>query len=551
MAGRRLRGRTKTRRGRAELDALAHYRALCSPEFDFEKANAARVFFEELFTFSKGEWQGRPFKVEDWQFRDIFCPVFGKVDAEGRRIIRNLLLGIPRKNGKTEFAAGLALYLLTADAEPGAEIYSAAPSRDQARTCFKMAATMVRQSPILSKLCTVYKNEIVTHKGGIYTALSAEAKTKHSFSASGIVFDEVHAFGRDRELWDVLTSSMGARRTPLMIAISTQSDDELSLYSELYRYSKKVEDFRARGEEIDPAWHSAIYEADKEDPWDSEEIWRKANPNYGVSINPEFMRQECARAKEIPGQQKRFRLLHLNQKVEGASKWLSMERFDRCRSEEIPDLAAAVCYGGLDMSTNHDLTAFVLAFPLEGKQVWYEPFFWIPESCLVERERKNLPTYRGWADQGFLKIVPGEVIDFEVVKHDIMTTCEKYDVREIAVDRFQAAQLSQEFMKAGLKIIGFGQGFYSMGPATKELERNIFTRNFFYAGNPVLRFCFSNVELEFDPAGAFKLSKKKAKDRIDGAVACAMSLARLNFNEATGTSVYEEEGLTGKPATDA
>lgn len=539
----KLRGPIK-KPSKAERDALARYRALCPPDCDFERANEARVFFEEIFSFSKGEWQGRPFKVEDWQFRDLLCPLFGRLDRQGRRITRTAFLLIPRKNGKTELSAALALFLLLADGEPGAEVYSCGASRDQARICYSMASAMVNQSEVLSSLCTVYKSEIVTHKGGIYRALSAEAGTKHGASASGIIFDEVHAFEKDRELWDVMTTSTAARRTPLTVAISTQSDDEESLCSELYRYSKNVLEARQRGEDPDPAWLPIIYEADREDPWDSEETWRKANPNFGVTVNAEYMKQEADRAKKIPGQLHRFCLLHLNQKRASSDTWLDMEKF-RGFAAEPPELAGAVAYGGLDISTNRDLTSFTLAFPLENQEVWFQTFYWVPEGGIADRERRNLPTYRAWADQGYMKLLPGDAIDFALVRADIFSICEKYEVREIAVDRWNAAQLAQEFVSAGLKVIAFGQGFYSMGPASKALEACILREKFFFDGNPVTSFCFGNVRLEYDPAGNFKLSKKASKDRIDGAVSCAMANARLEFNEAPGPSVYATEGLLG------
>lgn len=508
------------------------YRAMCPPGIDFKRADMVRRWFSTCLIHIKGELGNKPFHLDDWQFRDIIAPLFGRLDDDGLRITRTMFCLLPRKNGKSTICAGLALYMLFCDDEPGAEIYSCASTRDQAKIVFEMAAGMVRASPILQGKAKIYKNEIVHKNGGKYVAVSAEAGGRHGASASGIIFDEVHAFGRDRELWDVMTTSTAARRSPLTCAITTQTADRLSLCYELYGYSKQVRD----GLVIDPSWLPVLYEAPKEMAWDSPETWQLANPGYGTSVKVDYLTKEVELAKKMPAREQTFRQLHLCQLTESNERWLSMEAFDRCQSEAPPDLTGARCYAGLDMSSNQDLTALVLVFPLDDGRRWVETHVWVPREGLRMRERRNLPTYDAWARKGWITVLDGEVIDYSKVRAKIFELAERYDIRRLVIDRWNSAQMSQELIEAGIKVEGMGQGFASMGPATSALERAFLQGKVAHDGNPVLRFCFSNATPESDSAGNIKLSKKKSLDRIDAAVAMCMANARLEYDEATGPS---------------
>lgn len=519
--------------------AAKKYRALCGPGIDFKRADMARRFFEQCLRHTKGEWGNRPFTLSDWQFRDIIAPLFGRVDEKGLRVTRTMFCLLPRKNGKSTICAGLALYMLFFDREPGAEIYSCASTRDQAKIVFEMAAGMVRASPLLSAKAKIYKNEIIHRNGGKYVAVSAEAGGRHGASASGIIFDEVHAFGRDCELWDVMTTSTAARRTPLTCAITTQTADRLSLCYELYSYSKQVRD----GHVIDPTWLPVLYEAPKEMPWDSPEAWRLANPGFGVSVKAEYIEKEVELAKQMPAREQTFRQLHLCQLTESNERWLSMDAFDRCQMDHPGDLTGHRCYAGLDMSSNQDLTALVLVFPLEDGRRWVETHVWVPREGLRMRERRNLPTYDTWARNGHITVLDGEVIDYSKVRAKIFELAEKYDIRRLLIDRWNSAQMSQELLEAGIKVEGMGQGFASMGPATRALERAFLSGAIAHDGNPVLRFCFNNATPETDSAGNQKLSKKKSLDRIDAAVALCMANARLEFDEAVAVSDGDIEVL--------
>jgi phage terminase large subunit-like protein len=494
-------------------------------------------FFGQVLTHGKGELAGKPFTLSDWQFNDIIRPMFGAINADGTRRYRTSYIEIPRKNGKSTLAAGIALYLLFGDGEPGAEVICAAADRDQASIVFDIAARMVMQSKLLSSLCTVLRKEIVTKDGRRMRAISADAHTKHGMSCSGIVFDEVHC-QRDRELWDTLTTSTGARRNPLTVALTTAGYDRESLCYELHSYARGVTD----GTIVDPTFLPVLYGAPDSDDWRLEATWRKANPGYGVSVRPEYFVQSVIEAQASPMREQAFRRLHLNQWTESSVRWVALDRWDACRGE-MPDLAGRPCWAGLDLSTTTDLSALVLAFPVDD-QVWLLPFCWAPKGCLRERERRNKTRYDQWAAAGHIELVDGDVIDYELIRSRITELGLKYQIRDIAIDRWNAAQLAQQLQMDGLSVVAFGQGYASMSPASKDFETLIMQKRIRHDGHPVLKWCLGNAVIEQDSAGNVKPSKGKSTEKIDVAIAAIMATARSRIGEVAGTSVYEGRGLS-------
>jgi len=512
---------------------------LDKPDFWFDRkaADLAVTFFEKLLVHSKGEWAGKFFILQEWQ-REILRELFGWKRADGTRKYRRAYLEVPRKTGKSTLSAGLALYLLFADNEPGAEVYSAAADRDQARIVFEQAKQMVEASPALSKFSKVFRNSIVVPKASsAYKVLSADAFTKHGLNASGIIFDELHA-QPNRELWDVLNTSTGARRQPLMIMITTAGVyDPNSICWEQHEYARQV----LEGVLEDDSFFAYIAAADEDDDWTDPVVWAKANPGLGVTIKLDYLEQECERAKASPGYQNTFRRLHLNQWTSQEERWLDMTAWNAC-AREMPDLKGRSCYGGLDLASTTDIAAFVLCFPPEeeGEPYWWLPYFWIPKDNLIERVRRDRVPYDAWLRDGYITATEGSVIDYYYIEATIRQLAIDYNIQEIAFDRWGATLLYQRMEEARQTMVQFGQGYQSMSAPTKELMNLVLSQRIAHDGNPVLRWMADNVIVRQDPAGNLKPDKAKSRAKIDGIVAGIMALDRATRQVA---SVYESDGV--------
>lgn len=509
-------------------------------KFSAKKANLVRRFFSECLGHVKGEWAGQPLALADWQWRDIIRPLFGTMRADGSRRYRTCYVEVPRKQGKSTLAAGVALYLLFADQEPGAEVVSAAADREQASIVFEMARQMVEACPSLSKRCKIYRKTIETSSGSTYKAISAEAYTKHGLNLSGIIFDEVHA-QPNRELWDVLATSTGARRQPLTFAITTAGHDRASLCWELHTYAEGVRS----GAIEDPSFLGVIYAADPEDDWRDPAAWRKANPGFGVSVREEYFERLVREAQVSPGAEQAFRRLHLCQWTDGITRWIPLDRWDDCLEEPWPDFSGCPCYAGLDLSSTTDLSSLALAFPVDD-QVYLRTWSWAPRGALRTRERLNRVRFDPWAARGHLEVTDGEVIDYAAIVARIQDLGKQYQIREVAIDRWNAAATAQALQAQGLEVIAFGQGYASMSPASKDFEALVLGRKLRHDGNPVLRWAMGNVVVEQDAAGNVKPSKGKCSEKIDPVIAALMAVARARMGQAGGTasSVYEDRGLT-------
>jgi phage terminase large subunit-like protein len=483
-------------------------------------------------THTKGPFAGQPFHLRRWQERDIIRPLF-KTGRDGRRVYRTCLLMMPRKNGKTELAAALALDGLMFDDEQGGEIYSAAADKDQASLVFNVAAQMVRNDAELYAACEILDSQRrIVHRasGSFYRAVSAEAYSKHGFNASRVIYDELHA-APNRELWDVLTTSTGARAQPLVVAISTAGYDRTSILWELYAHAKKVLERPA----LDPSFLPIIYEAPIDADWTNERVWHGANPALGDFRSLDEMRVAAARAKEIPAQENNFRRLYLNQWTEQASRWLALRDWDACRfSFTEGDLARRRCYVGLDLSSTTDLTAVVAVFPSDGHfQVLARCF--VPAERIRERAQRDRAPYDQWQRDGVLTATPGNVVDYEAVRRLLVDWAKRYDVREVAYDPWNATDLVTRLQEQdGLTCVPIRQGFGALSAPTKSLETAILSHALQHDGDPVLRWCVSNVSVESDAAGNIKPSKRVSTERIDAVVALVMALDRLDRQAVAG-----------------
>ena len=509
--------------------------------FDKEKADSA-VKFIGLLTHSKGKWAGQNFVLEKWQEK-IIRDLFGTVTKDGNRQYRTVYIEVPRKNGKTALAAAIALYLLFMDNEPGAEIYAAAADRDQASLVFNASAQMVRSNPALAKTCRIVDSQkriVYYATNSFYRAIPADAAGAHGFNAHGVIYDELHV-APNRDLYDTLTTSMGAREQPLLVMITTAGYDRNSICWEQHQYAKQV----LTGVIRDPSFYACIYAADKEDDWRKMATWKKANPNLGVSISKEFLKQEARRAGQTPAFENTFRRLYLNQWTNSVERWLPMDAWDASAGLVVPEsLKGRRCYAGLDLASTTDLAALALVFPSDGAEPAYDVLmhFWVPDEGIRARAHKDRVPYDVWTKQGFITATEGNVIHYAAIQRKIEELYKDYNIQEIAFDRWGATKLSQDLTDAGFLMVPFGQGFASMSPPTKELMNLILSKRLRHGGNPVLRWNADNLVVRQDPAGNLKPDKGKSTEKIDGMVALIMALDRATRNIDT-TSIYETRGV--------
>ena len=503
------------------------------------------VNFIECLCHTKGTWAGKPFLLLDWQ-EQIIRDLFGIVKPNGYRQFNTAYIEIPKKNGKSELAAAVALLLCCGDGEQRAEIYGCAADRGQATIVFDVAADMVRMCPALNKRCKILASQkriIYTPTNSFYQVLSAEAYSKHGFNIHGVVFDELHT-QPNRKLFDVMTKGSGdARMQPLYFLITTAGTDTNSICYETHQKAVDI----LEGRKIDPTFYPVIYGAGQEEDWTDPKVWKKANPSLGETIGMDKVKAACDSARQNPGEENSFRQLRLNQWVKQAVRWMPMEKWDACAFPVNPeDLEGRVCYGGLDLSSTSDLTAFVLVFPPEDDEEPYYilPYFWLPEETLPVRVNRDHVPYDVWERQGFIQTTEGNVVHYGYIEKYIERLGEKYNIREIAFDRWGAVQMVQNLEGMGFTVVPMGQGFASMSPPTKELMKLTLEKKLAHGGHPVLRWNMDNIFIRTDPAGNIKADKAKSTEKIDGAVATIMALDRaIRCGNDKSESVYDSRGL--------
>jgi len=511
--------------------------------YDKDSADYA-VNFIECLSHTKGKWSGKPFELIDWQ-EQIIRDIFGTLKPNGYRQFNTAYIEIPKKMGKSELAAAVALLLCCGDGEERAEVYGCAADRQQASIVFEVAADMVRMSQALSKrvkILSATKRIVFQPTNSFYQVLSAEAYSKHGFNIHGVVFDELHT-QPNRKLFDVMTKGSGDARTqPLYFLITTAGSDTKSICYETHQKAKDL----LEGRKVDPTFYPIIYGADESDDWTDPKVWKKANPSLGITVGIDKVKAACESAKQNPAEENTFRQLRLNQWVKQAVRWMPMDRWDKCAfAVNQEDLLGRVCYGGLDLSSSIDITAFVLVFPPEDEDDKYIvlPYFWLPEETLSLRVNRDHVPYDVWEKQGYLKTTEGNVVHYGFIEKFIESLGEKYNIREIAFDRWGAVQMVQNLEGMGFTVVPFGQGFKDMSPPTKELMKLTLEEKVAHGGHPVLRWMMDNIFIRTDPAGNIKPDKEKSTEKIDGAVATIMALDRAIRTSGTGNSVYDGRGL--------
>lgn len=505
--------------------------------WDADAAERVISFFPACLNHTKG-FIGK-FELAPWQ-QDIFATLFGWKRPDGTRRYREAFVAVPRKNGKTSICAGLGLYCLSCDGEKGPEVYCAAFSRDQATLLFDPAAHMVRKNPRMADSLVIHDSvkRIIDHRcGGFMRAIPAEAASSHGFNASAVIFDELHT-QPNRELYDVLKTSTGARKQPLFVSITTAGYDRHSICWEVWEYARKVRD----GIIEDPHFLPVVYEMPEGGDWTDRKLWRSVNPNYGVSVSAEYLEESFNRAMAIPAYENTFRNLHLNQWVEQATRWFSMDRWDE--GDRDPDIVYGdECWAGLDLSATTDVSAFVMAFPRPDGSFAVRCKFWVPGDSARERELRDRVPYGLWQRDDAITFTPGASVDYDMIRKDINDLREQFNIHTIAIDRWNANQLAHQLQADQFNVGFFGQGFASMNSPSKLLESLIAEGKLVHGGDPVLRWMASNVAVETDAAGNIKPSKKASTERIDGIVALCMALGAWSVDQQSAVWGPDEIGL--------
>ena len=512
--------------------------------FDETAADKAARFFPNHLRLTTGEWANRPFVLEDWQANDIIRPLFGWKRADGTRRYRRCYVWIPRKNGKTELAAGIALLVLLGDAEDGGEVYCIASEKDQARIVFDKATAMVAKSPTLSGQVECYKTSIYCPElNAAIKPLSGKPEGKHGFNASGMIGDEIHEW-RSGDLYTFIHDSTAARRQPLEFLIST-AGKKGGYGEEVWDECQKIKD----GTLDDPETLVVIYAAEPDDDWTDPAVWAKANPNLGKTVPVDRVEHDCRRAKSLPRLENHFRQFRLNQWTEQAVRWLPIDavddegrRFgwDHCIGpvqwndpEFERRLLGKLMFGGLDLSSTTDLSALKWWFPIQdglAVPVVLCRFFKPADLIKTHAKRDKLP-YERWVKEGAITATPGNVIDYAFIQEQIMRDAEKFRIayygqekREaheggLAIDRFNATETAVKLQQEGIPVVLFGQGFVSLSAPSKELERLVLCNGFHHGGHPVLRRHAQVVAVETDAVDNMKPAKNKSTERIDGIAA--------------------------------
>lgn len=519
--------------------------------FDERAAQGAVDFFPRFICLTSGEWAGRPFHLEDWQADDIVRPLFGWKRADGTRRFRRCFVWVPRKNGKTELAAGIALLLLVGDGEEGGEVYSIATDKDQAAIVFNKATAMVGKSPALQECLMTLKTAIYCSElNASFKALSGTGKGKHGLAPSGVIGDEVHEWTHG-ELYQFVHDGEGNRRQPLEFLISTAG--KKGGYGEtVWAECEGIID----GTIDDPETLVVIYAADPEDDWQAESTWFKANPNLGVSKKLESMQADARRARQSPRLENSFKAYHLNLWSEQAVRWLPIDNADDegrrfgwnyCAGlvgwkDLEKKMLGKRCFSGIDLSSIADLTALVHFFPVQDgveNPTALARFFKPADLIDTHSKRDKLP-YDRWVSDGALFATPGNVVDYAFLKQTLYADAVAFEIANIGADRFNATQTTIEIAQAGLPIEYFQQGFLSMSPPSKELERLVISNALIHGNHPILNRHARVVAVETDPAGNIKPTKSKSTERIDGIVALVEAIGVAAKDEGLGHRLTSE-----------
>lgn len=547
---------SRHRRAKSSIDPLRYAKTNIPPEdkpphrdavFSPAAADRAVTFIEEYCRHSRGDKAHAPFVLEPWQ-KALVRAIFGWLrKSNGRRWFRRADLWLPRKNGKSTFAAAIALYLLYADNELGAEVYLVANDKIQAEVVFREAKFSAQSDPTLSEISQCYdsartKAIIVPETMSSLQAVSSAPTNKDGLNISGCVFDEIHEL-KDRQLWTKMRTGGGARNQPLLIVISTAGYDRNTVGWAEYQSDKRI----LAGKSNIRDRLVLIYEADPGDDWRDPETWRKANPMYDLL---ESCRSQLAslfdEAMEQASDEAAFKRYHLNLWTGAKTGAFNMEMWDACgKPFSLADVAGLPCWVGVDLSKRSDITAAVSVFKREiGEHSHYYviPHFFVPDAEIELKESRDGVPYREWAKAGYLTLTSGEVVDYSFVEAQIMKWVRAFNPAEVSYDPYNATQFASQLMAAGVNAVEFIQNIKNVNAPTKELMNLVLACRLHHNDNPVLRWMADNAATVRDVNDNEKLTKKGSTARIDGLSAIINALGRASVAQPA-PSVYKQRGV--------
>ncbi|HJQ00090.1 MAG TPA: terminase TerL endonuclease subunit [Jatrophihabitans sp.] len=500
---------------------------------------------------TKGKWAGQPIVPAAVQVAYIIAPVFGWVAPSDDdpsvyvRIIRDAYVEMPRKGAKTTLVSALAMYLGFADGEAGAEVLLGAASRDQAGQAFKPLAAVAKSSRVLLDAgVRALRHEIQrAADNSVVKPVSSRGDLAHGANVSGGLVDELHVH-KSPDLLEAIESGTGARTQPLVFIITTADDGQvISVYAVRRDLIEKIAArvFKA------PSMYGVVFAADeREDPF-SEQTIRNANPLYPVTPSPAFMRAAMDKAKSSPVAMASYLRLHLGIRAKMDKRFIDLGRWDRNASiVDEAALAGRLAWGGIDLGSVSDITALAWLFP-DVDRGGYDVLlrFWTPEASLEDLDKRTQRSASGWVKDGFLKLTPGDVTDYDFIAAQAHRDLDTFDVHNIGYDRWHASQLVIDLQNEDEDLmVAVGQGVASLSAPMKELERLVLKGTaakplFRHGGNPVLRWMADNLRVYSDPSGNIKPDKKKSMDKIDGFSAIATALAVAMAAEPERESVYD------------
>lgn len=505
---------------------------LAGSEYFIDEKLALKVIgFVALLRHTGGRFAGARFGLLDFQIKFLIDVIATLNKKSLTRRYKTALLFLPRKNGKTELIAALLNYFLFADSEQGKEIYCAANETEQAKIIFGAMETMINQDATLSKNCSCFKStktiETKSKFKNFVKVLTANAATKDGLKPYVFVYDELHA-AKDGELWRVLEEGTINRANPLAIIISTAGYNQNGIMKQKYDYAKQVRS----GIIKDDSFYSMIFEANSAN-WRDEREWVKANPALGSGVLIENLRDRFLKTQGNSEEELSFKTKHLNIWASSSSAWIDDEIWQS--APVLENCENLEWFGGLDLASVNDITAYVLLARIdrENEPPLYQikPFFWLPESGAQARARRDRVPYLSWINQGFIRATPGNVIDYDYLRRDIVEINEQFNIKLSAYDRWNSHEIMNKLQNDdGLAFSQYGQGFASMSAPSKEIYSLAMNKRLIHNDNPVLRWMISNVELERDASDNIKPSKKKSREKIDGVVALIMAYAMMSLS---------------------
>lgn len=525
-------------------------RGVAGAVFDPERVDKVLRAFSHL-RHTQGRLAGQPLNPDPWQIAYIIAPVFGWVKkneyGEWARVVRTLYVDVPRKNGKSTICGGLAIYLTAADGEAGAQVIAAATTKEQASFVFAPIKKLAESAPALRGRVRALTGRIVHPKSNSYFGvISSTADAQHGANLHGAIIDELHIH-KTPDLVETIETGTGSRDQPLIVKITTADTGKPNtIYARNRHYVEQL----AKGIFKDASTFGVVFAADEKDDPFAEATLRKANPGYGVSPTREYLETAAKKARNSPAELAAYKRLHLGIRTKQTTAFFDLKDWDRNAGQRMveTEFEGRECYGGLDLGSISDLTALAWVFPFDdnsGADVLFR--FWTPEENLEALDKRTADAASLWVKQGWLHTTPGNVTDYDFIKEQILADCDTFDVLSIGFDRWNATHLANQLLEEDVPLVKTGQGFLTMNPAMKEIQRLVLMTKrdnirLHHGGNPVMRWMVDNLAVATDAAGNVKPDKGNSGDKIDGVSALANATSEW-LNTENAQSHYQDNDL--------